>query len=199
MGLFKSKEQRQMERRLKVRRVKKRLSTQVGKLRQQREKYMELGRQAAREEKPEKVRLLAKAVLQFKAMEKKFQDILLTLELFEAQSEMMGIQRQFVDAIKACSMSIRDTNMMKSLAAMEADFSQAVAASEEAQEQIDMFLETGPETILESQGNTAEAPELAALMQELRQGAREAEKAGAAPDAIDDDIATIQQHLKREV
>lgn len=195
MALFKSKERREAERRLKIRRTKSRLAKQVGQLQSQRERYLKMGEQAAREGKRDKVRMLAKAVLQFRRMEKRFQDVLLTLEMFEAQKEMMGVQGDFVAAMKGAALSIRDANVTKELAGMEEQFQRALAMSEEASDQLDAFLEDGAETMVEI-GAEANNEELAALERDMTEAAREGES-GKVPDAIEDDIAAIQNELKK--
>jgi rubrerythrin len=196
MGLFKSRQQREAERRLKLRRTKARLSKQVAKLKQQRERYLDMGRQAASEGKQDKVRLLAKAVLQFRGMEKRFQDILLTLELFEAQAEMMSTQSDFIGAMRGAAMSIRDANVTGELAKMESQFQEALSMTEEAGDRIDAFLETGADDIAEL-GATEQDEELTALVADMTGAAQEQER-GAVPDEIEDDIAAIQQQLKKE-
>jgi division protein CdvB (Snf7/Vps24/ESCRT-III family) len=197
MGLFKSGRQREAERGLKLRRAKSRLSKQVGKLKQQRERYLEMGRQAAAEGKADKVRLLAKSVLQFRRMEKRFQDVLLTLELFEAQRDMMTVQSDFIGAMRGAAMSIRDSNVTGELSKMENQFQEALAMTEEAGDRIDAFLETGAEDITDIGATEGEDEELKALVADMTQGAQEQERA-AVPDAIEDDIAAIQQQLKKE-
>jgi len=196
MALFKSREQREAERRLKVRRARQRLSAQVTKLRAQREKYHALGQEAARQGRREKVKLLARSILQFHKMEKRFQDVLITLELFEAQKEMVTIQGSFVEAMKACALSIRDANVTKLMAEMETELEKATATSEEAQMQLDDFLESGADSLV--QGAEASNDELASLERDMLQGAQEQEK-GAVPDRIDADIDAIQQELKKEI
>jgi len=197
MALFKSRERREAERRLKIRRAKARLSQQVNSLRTQRDKYVAQGEEAARQGKTDKVRQFARAILQFKAMEKRFQDILLTLELFEAQKEMMSIQSDFVVALKACASSIRDSAVVQDLAKLEAEFEKATMLTEQANETMDVFLQSSPET-LSAGADAAPAEELAALERDMMQCAAEREKDGV-PDAIASDIQSIERELKKEV
>jgi hypothetical protein len=197
MALFKSQQTREAERRIRIRRAKSRLSRQVGRLQQQRDRYIKMGEEAARQGKRDKVRLLARAVLQFRRMEKRFQDVLITLELFEAQKEMMTLQSEFVQAMKACTLSIRDADVTRQLAQMEAEFEQALESVDQANDQIDAFLEGGQEALVAEGEQSAEGSELTDLEREFMQSAVEQE-VGSTPDAISADLSRIEEELKRE-
>jgi hypothetical protein len=199
MALFKSRQQREAERNLKVRRAKKRLSREVSRLRKERDKYRKLGQEAAKQGRREKVKLVARAILKFQKMEKRFQDILITLEMFEAQKEMMTIQREFADAMNACVKSINNADIAKVMSNLDADVEAANKLVDEANAKVDAFLESGQEGILQGE-ETAEDQDdqLRELEQELTETAMEDEQK-ATPDRIDDDIAEIEKELNKEL
>lgn len=106
MGLFKSKEEKERERRMLVRRSMKELETRIKKLKLQEEKYIKAAQVAIKEELPDQVKLAKQALRMTIAERKRTYKMLLNAEIISQMKDTTAMTKDFLQAVHVISKDI---------------------------------------------------------------------------------------------
>ena len=103
MKLFKSKAEKEQERRLLVKRSMKELEKRIAKLTQQEEVYIDAAKVAMREDLPEQVKLAKEALKMTISERKRTYKMLLNAQIISQMKDMSAMTGEFLNAIHVIS------------------------------------------------------------------------------------------------
>lgn len=106
MGLFKSKAQKEQERKAKVKQSMRELEKRIQKLRAQEGKYVEMAKVAMREELPDQIKLAEEALRMTISERKRTYKMLLNAQIISQMKDMAGMTNEFLGAIQVLSKDI---------------------------------------------------------------------------------------------
>ena len=106
MGLFKSKAQKEQERKAKVKQSMRELEKRIQKLRAQEAKYVEMAKVAMREELPDQIKLAEEALRMTISERKRTYKMLLNAQIISQMKDMAGMTNEFLGAIQVLSKDI---------------------------------------------------------------------------------------------
>lgn len=105
-SLFKSKEEKERERRLLVRKSMKELDNRIKKLKLQEEKYIRAAQVAIKEELPDQVKLAKQALKMTIAERKRTYKMLLNAEIISQMKDTTAMTKDFLQAVHIISKDI---------------------------------------------------------------------------------------------
>lgn len=106
MGLFKSKAEKELERKMAVRRAMSEMEKRIAKLKSQEQVYRDAANIAMRESLPEQIELATKALQLTKGEEKRTYQMLLNLRIISQMKDMSAMTNSFVTALRQIGKSI---------------------------------------------------------------------------------------------
>lgn len=106
MGLFKSKAQKEQERKMLVKQSMKELEKRIAKLKAQEGKYIEMARIAQREELPDQIKLAEEALRMTISERKRTYKMLLNAQIISQMKDMTSMTNEFLGAIQVISKDI---------------------------------------------------------------------------------------------
>jgi len=200
--LFKSKQERELERRMALRRARKSFDKTIARLGRQRVQYQAMGQAAARNGSRDKVRAIAKAILQCNKMERQVERSRLVLELFETQRDIAQAKNAFSQALQGCRSALLGADLPREFVDLQIAREQANAGQEEIESLVEALLEHDRPALFDE---PSEAEDLRLIEEAMsassRPARREVEEAGeVAPaarsaDQIDEDLKAVEREL----
>ena len=106
MGLFKTKEQKEQERKMLVKQSMKELEKRITKLKAQEGKYIEMAKIAQREELPDQIKLAEEALRMTISERKRTYKMLLNSQIISQMKDMTSMTNEFLKAIQVISKDI---------------------------------------------------------------------------------------------
>ena len=106
MGLFKSKAQKEQERKMLVKQSMKELEKRITKLKAQEGKYIEMAKIAQREELPDQIKLAEEALRMTISERKRTYKMLLNSQIISQMKDMTSMTNEFLGAIQVISKDI---------------------------------------------------------------------------------------------
>ena len=106
MGLFKSKAQKEQERKMLVKQSMKELEKRITKLKAQEGKYIEMAKIAQREELPDQIKLAEEALRMTISERKRTYKMLLNSQIISQMKDMTSMTNEFLSAIQVISKDI---------------------------------------------------------------------------------------------
>ena len=106
MGLFKSKAQKEQERKMLVKQSMKELEKRITKLKAQESKYIEMAKIAQREELPDQIKLAEEALRMTISERKRTYKMLLNSQIISQMKDMTSMTNEFLKAIQVISKDI---------------------------------------------------------------------------------------------
>jgi len=140
--LFKSKQQKELEKKMLMNRTKNNMSKQIQTLEQQKEKYKEAAIKAKQLNSQSQLNLALSGYKMAAAQQRRIQEMLLN---FELTSQMKDMSQSTVDFLEGMSMFSKDIARLtknSDFLKVQAQFELAMQGVEETTEKLDMFLET---------------------------------------------------------
>jgi len=157
MGLFKSKEERQIERTILIRKTLGMFAGQIKKLKVQEDGYLASARQAKQAGAPQQVALAKKALKATMVQRRRLNHQMLTLKIATQMKDQAEAHAQFAKALSGVSKSIAEMFGSVDMTATQKDFELAMGKARNMEERVDMFLSCSNESIF---GEVDEAGEL---------------------------------------
>jgi len=194
---FKSRKQQEIEQRMAWRKSARAIEAAVRAVGKQREKYLTIGRAAARNGSAPKVRQAALALRQCNQLEARMSSALTAIDLLQTQQDIGSAQQVFIQAMREAHGIISTANLPAAALGLRASLDEAEAA----QADIEAITE---ELMHGSLAGPASATEIAALEAELNAAMEERplptattqqEKAPTATQGIDDDLKALEKEL----
>ena len=196
MGLFKSKQQRELEAKMQIRQGMKRVERFVRNARKLQKRYWELGKQSLRLGDRQQFEQLAAALMRTREQANRWERYLLQLETMNVRREEVAATGDFINSISAMTTSILRGATTDQVAAVQAKMEQAVAKTEALEEVLSVAMEASAEGVfgtdeLDVQG----LDELAYQMN----SEVEADESAARDPRIADSLRRLEQEMRKEL
>lgn len=185
-----------------LRRARKSFDKTIVRLGRQREQYHAMGQTAARNGSREKVRAIAKAILQCKKMERQVERSRLVLELFETQRDIAQAKAEFSQALQGCRSALLGADLPREFVDLQIAREQAYAGQEEIESLVEALLEQESPALFDE---PSEAEDLRLIEEAMTASSRPArvevaEEGDVAPaarsaDQIDEDLKAVEREL----
>jgi len=200
MGLFKSKEERRIERNIQIQKTLGTFSSQINKLKKQEGSYLKAARDALRINAPSQMELAKKALKQTLAQRRRLEQQMLTLKIATQMKEQAETHAEFAKGLRAVSKTIGEMFGSADLVATQKDFEMAMAKAESMEQRVDLFLSSSTETMFgEAVDGEAvtdnEIDQMIGLEAQMEEGG---EKVPEADAEIDAGLKAIQDELNKE-
>ena len=197
MGLFKSREERQIERSMQVRRALTQLRRQIKDNEKHELAYIAKAKRARKLGWGNQYDFLKKAIKKTATIKVRLERQLLALESAGQVKEQAESHAQFASAMNALSKSIAEAFGLTHLSKTQVNFEKAMAQAETLEERMDAFLEMTSESMYGYEGSSeGELVSDADIDKMLADEVTHEER--AAPDLdLDADIASVERELER--
>ncbi len=194
MGLFKSKEQRRIDRDIEIRKGISQVKRHIRQLEKNEKDYLKKARRARQLGSDQQLTFLKatlkKTAAQKRLMERQLLNIETALQI-KNQAEAHG---QFAKSINAVSGAIAEAFGATDLAKTQAEFARAMAQAQSMEERMEIFLDLANETML---GEEASSDEL--VTDEEIDSLIEAEVAQSEGEGIDKAISKGLKEIEKEL
>ena len=141
MGLFKSKRQKEMEKKMLVRRTMKNIQKYISDLQIQKQKAIEAAKQAKIQGSAQQYSLAVSALKTAMGQEKKAQEMLLNFEITLQMRDLTSMTSSFLKGMSVMSVEMKKITGDMNFAKVQKQFEDAMMGVEETTENIDMMLD----------------------------------------------------------
>lgn len=174
--LRKSKEEREIERRIRARKAKARLKNYISNLERFQRKFLELGREAAKLGDSQLVRRQASKYLALEQRINRAKKLLILMEDAETQRDLAKVSASFITFSKDISEELKEAPSVEDIARAQIEFEKAIARAESIEEALATVVDAASESILADESIAEEkVEELAKLMESQATCEEEAE------------------------
>jgi len=198
MSLFKSKEERRIERNIQVRKALTQIRRQLKANEKYELDYIEKAKRARKLGWTNQYEFLKKAIKKTATIKIRLERQLLALESATQLKDQAEGHYDFAKAMNAFSKSIAEVFGSTDMAKTQVNFEKAMSKAESIEERMDAFLETTSESMFGYEGSSEE--ELVSdrdIEKMLEEEVAHEERKGM-DDQIDKDIADIEEELNKE-
>ena len=196
MGLFKSKEERQIERSIAVRKTLGMFANQIKKLKKQENGYIASAKEAYRAGASSQMALAKKALKATMVQRKRLDHQMLTLKIASQMKDQAEMHGKFAEALGAVSKTIGDLFSSVDMTSTQKEFEVAMAKAQNMEERVDLFLETSNESMFGEPADTGELVSDEEINKLIDIEVSESE--GAVDENIDTRLKEIQDELAKE-
>jgi hypothetical protein len=151
MGLFKSKEERKLERDMEIRKGISELKRNVRGLERHETDYIKKAKRAKQLGAQDQLDFIKKTIKQTAAHRRALERQLLAIETAAQRKNQMEAHGQFARSLAAVSRSIAEVFGDVNFAETQKNFEKAMAQAETFEQQVDVFLEASQETMFNEQ------------------------------------------------
>lgn len=196
MSLFKSREERRMERNLQLKRVLVNIQRQIQKTEGHRRKYVEMAKRARRNGQLKDYESLKKAIRGSMIQKVSLERQLLSLEFAAQIKDQAEGQHDFAQAMNALSKSIAEVFGATNMAQTQINFEKAMAQASDMETRMETFLENTTDTMFSSEPTGDDSVvEDAEIEKMLQEEVERDERSGAGK--LDEEISAIQREIDR--
>ncbi|HXT69657.1 MAG TPA: hypothetical protein VN700_07875 [Vicinamibacterales bacterium] len=197
MGLFKSKEERRLERTMKVRQAVAQLRRQIKDSEKHETAYVQKAKRSRKLGWNNQYEFLKKAIKKTATVKVQLERQLLALESASQIKEQTESHAQFASAMSALSKSISEAFGITDLAKTQVNFEKAMAQASNLEERMDTFLDMTSETMFGYEGSPeGELVSDADIDRMLVDEVTREERTDTGLD-LDADIASVERELDR--
>jgi hypothetical protein len=147
MALFKSKEERRIERSIAIRKTLGMFASQIKKLAKQEEGYIKSAKDAYRVGAASQSALAKKALKATMVQRRRLEHQMLTLKIAAQMKDQAEMHGMFAKALSAVSKTIGDMFSSVDMTATQKEFEIAMGKADSMEQRVDLFLETSNETV----------------------------------------------------
>ena len=198
MGLFKSPEDRRIERELAIRKGINSIRRNIRDLERNEKQYLDKARRALQLGSKDQVEFLKSALkrtaVQKRAMERQLLNIETALQI-KNQAEAHA---EFATAMNALSMSISDMFGATDFAKTQKDFEKAMMQAQTMEERADLFLETSSSSLFGYEGSGEDLVSDDEIDRMIEDEAIQEESRSELDDAIDKGLEDVRKELGKE-
>jgi len=196
MALFKSKDERRIERSIQIQKTLGMFSGQIKKLKKQEVGYVAAGREARRVGAPQQLELAKSALKATMAQRRRLDQQLLTLKIAVQMKEQVEAHADFAKAMRGVSKTIGDMFKTADMVQTQKDFEMAMAKAQSMEQRVDLFLSSASTSMF---GESIDAEEIVTDGEIDRLIDAEAAAAEKGADAeIDRGLKEIRDELAKE-
>lgn len=150
MKLRKSREEKEIERKIKAKKAKTMLQSYISNLERLQKKIFELGREAAKLNDSKLVRRQAEKYLALENRINQAKRLMILIEEAEAQKELVKVSSHFISFSKDIVESIAEGPDVKSIAETQVHLEKAMMKAENLEEALSVVVDAASESILTS-------------------------------------------------
>ena len=183
---FKSKEEKEIERKIRIRKAKAQLKNYISGLEKLQKKVLELGREASQIGDKKLVKRQAEKYLALENRIRQAKRLLILMEEAEAQRELVKITSTFIAFSKDIVDSIVEGPDVKDVAKMHVELEKAMAKAESLEEVLSVIIDSASESILSGDFDEGVVEEVVKMF-ESESKSKE----------IDEKIREIEEMMKR--
>lgn len=196
MALFKSKEERRIERNIQIQKTLGVFTRQIKTLRKQESGYIAAAREARRVGAPQQEEVAKKALKTTLAQRRRLDQQLLTLKIAVQMKEQTETHAEFAKALKGVSKTIADMFGAADMVQTQKDFETAMAKAQSMEQRVDLFLSSASGTMF---GEPLGEEEIVTDEEIDRLVSAEAAESEAGADAdIDEGLKEIRRELEKD-
>lgn len=190
MGLFKTKEQKEQERKQAVKQSMRELEKRIRKLKEQEQVYIDAAKEAQKEDLPEQVKLAREALKMTISERKRTLKMLLNARIISQMKDMTAMTSEFLNAISTISKSIAGTTTTD-ISKLSGDLKRAMSSVSQQTENLSDMLEDTQDDLSDfSSGNSLVSDEdIDKLIYSDDNNSGEL--------SIDDELASLKQQLNK--
>lgn len=141
MGLFKSKAEKDMEKRALVRKTIRSIEKYIAQLQEQKNKSIAAAQEARQQGSKQMYSLALSALKTAMAQEKKAREMLLNFQLASQMRDLSAMTAGFLEGMSVLSKEMKDITGDMNFAKVQKQFAEAMAGVEETTDNIDQMLE----------------------------------------------------------
>lgn len=146
MGLFKSKQQKEIEKKMLIKRTINTMNKQINKLEEQKKVFIEAAKKAKMKDLDAQFNLALSGYKMTVQQQKRAQEMLLNFEITAQMKDVTMMTSEFLRGMSDISKEMTKLADAKEFAKIQAQFEQAMAAVETQTDQMDNFMEMSQET-----------------------------------------------------
>lgn len=196
MGLFKSRQQRELEAKVQIRQGMARIQRFVKNAKKHQQRYWELGKQALRLGDKEQFEQLAGAFIRTREHANRWERYLLQLETLNVRREEVGATGDFIKSISAMTNSILRGATPQQVVEMQTKMEKAVAKSEALEEVLSVAMEASAGSVYGTDElDESKLTELAGHMSSEAEGDENA----AFDKRISEGLKGIEEAMRKEL
>lgn len=197
MGLFKSREERRLERTMQVKRALSQLRRQIKDSERYELAYVDKAKRAKKLGWGNQYEFLKKAIKKTANVKVRLERQLLALESASQIKEQTESHAQFAGAMNALSKSISEAFGVTDMAKTQVNFEKAMAQASSIEERMDTFLEMTSESMFGYEGSSEGELVTDADIDKMLQSEVTHEEQGTEDVDLDADIASVERELDR--
>jgi hypothetical protein len=196
LGLFKSKQQRELEAKLRINQSKAKIQRFINHAKSVQKRYWDLGKQALGLDDRPLFAQLSAAFLRTRELARHWERYLLQLETLCVRREEVAATGEFIRGVSAATKSILAGATPKEIAALQVNMEQALAKAETLEELLSVAMETTADHVFGTdQLDEQKLEELAAQAKTETAG----EGKGAVDDRIVQELKRIEEEMRKEL
>ncbi len=146
MGIFKSKQQKEIEKKMLVKRTINTMNKQINKLEEQKKVFIDAAKRAKMKDLEAQYNLALSGYKMTVQQQKRAQEMLLNFEITAQMKDVTMMTSEFLRGMSDISREMTKLADAKEFAKIQAQFEEAMAAVETQTEQMDNFMEMSQET-----------------------------------------------------
>ena len=193
MALWKSKDEKRIERNIQVQKTLGLFAGQIRKLRQQELAYLAAARQARQVQAPQQLELARKALKHTMAQRRRLDQQLLALKIASQMKEQAETHAEFAKALRSVSKTIAEMFGSADMVQTQKDFELAMAKAQSMEQRVDLFLSSASGTMFGEATVEAEAVTDGEIDRLIETEAVQAEQ------AADEEIAKGLKEIQKEL
>ena len=141
MGIFKSKQEKEMEQRLLIKRTLTKIQKYINELEAQKTKYIEAAKTAKNEGLQGQYNLAVSGLKMAMGQQKKAKEMLMNIELTAEMRDLTKVTAGFLEGMSTLSKEMSKTTKNMDFAKVQKQFEMAMMGVEETEENLDAMLE----------------------------------------------------------
>ncbi|MBE7075533.1 MAG: hypothetical protein E7375_00495 [Clostridiales bacterium] len=196
MGLFKSKQQKEIEKKMLIKRTINTMNKQINRLEEQKRVFVEAAKKAKMKDLDSQFNLALSGYKMTVQQQKRAQEMLLNFEITAQMKDVTMMTSEFLRGMSAISKEMTKLADAKEFAKIQAQFEEAMAAVETQTDQMDNFMEMSQETFynqgIDKSGKQMSDEELEKYVME------QVEQDQLSSDAIDKEMEDLRKKIEAE-
>ncbi len=195
MALFKSKQEKEIEKKMLIKRTINTMNKQINTLEEQKKVFVEKAKTAKKNGLDAQYNLALTGYKMTLLQQKRAQEMLLNFEITSQMKDMTMMTKEFLGGMSVLSKEMAKLADEKEFIKVQKQFELAMGNAERQAEQMDMFMETSQDTFKSAQGSTdsIDDKEIKELID------RQAEMDELDDDAIDKELEALKKKIDSEV
>lgn len=194
MAIFKSRQEKEIEKKMLVKRTINTMNKQINALEEQKKVFVEKAKTAKKNGLEAQYNLALTGYKMTLLQQKRAQEMLLNFEITSQMKDMTMMTKEFLGGMSVLSKEMARLADEKEFIKVQKQFELAMGNAERQAEQMDMFMETSQDTFKSAQGSTDSIDD-----KEIKEMIdRQAGLDEFGDDAIDKELEELQKKMNAE-